>query len=250
MEKFSLKWDDFSTNVTKSFQSLRYENDFFDITLIGDDYKHVTAHKLVLSSCSEYFKNVFSNNKKYFESKAMICLEGLIHSDLNNVLDFIYEGQVQIYQHDLDRFLRIAERLKLEGLMKQHEDDKTEDTLEEEIPTLQKDLFVSKSENQMTRDDGIIKIEKPVIQSLQSMEELDQMVEDSFTKLPDGFFCCRHCNKMSKNKGHMREHVEVHFEGLSFPCTFCDATLRSRNSLRFHKRKQHSNLYITGPAQL
>ena len=77
-----------------------------------------------------------------------------LNSDLNNVLDFIYEGQVQIYQHDLDRFLRIAERLKLEGLMKQHEDDKTEDTLEEEIPTLQKDLFVSKSENQMTSDKG------------------------------------------------------------------------------------------------
>ena len=200
MEKFSLKWDDFLTNVTKSFQSLRYENDFFDITLIGDDYKHVTAHKLVLSSCSEYFKNVFSNNKKYFESKAMICLEGLIHSDLNNVLDFIYEGQVQIYQHDLDRFLRIAERLKLEGLMKQHEDDKTEDTLVVEIPTLQKDLFVSKSENQMTRDDGIIKIEKPVIQSFrfQSMEELDQIVEDSFNKLPNGLFSCNHCDTMSE----------------------------------------------------
>ena len=92
MEKFSLKWNDFTSNVQRSFQNLRKEEDFYDITLIGDDYKHVTAHKLVLSSCSEYFKNVFSNNKKYFESKAMICLEGLNHYDLNNVLDsFIKE---------------------------------------------------------------------------------------------------------------------------------------------------------------
>ena len=136
MEKFSLKWDDFSTNVTKSFQSLRYENDFFDITLIGDDYKHVTAHKLVLSSCSEYFKNVFTNNKKYFESKAMICLEGLNQADLNNVLDYIYQGEVQIHQHDLDRFLGIAERLKLEGLMggRQHEDDSKTECVQENIP--------------------------------------------------------------------------------------------------------------------
>ena len=73
MEKFSLKWNDFTSNVQRSFQNLRKEEDFYDITLIGDDYKHVTAHKLVLSSCSEYFKNVFSNNKKHFQSHAMIC---------------------------------------------------------------------------------------------------------------------------------------------------------------------------------
>ena len=66
MDKFSLKWNDFPSNVQKSFQNLRKEEDFFDITLVGDDFKHVTAHKLVLSSSSEYFKKVFFNNKKYF----------------------------------------------------------------------------------------------------------------------------------------------------------------------------------------
>ena len=66
MEKFSLKWNDFLANVQKSFQNLRQEEDFFDVTLVGDDFKHVTAHKLVLSSSSEYFKMLFSNNKKYF----------------------------------------------------------------------------------------------------------------------------------------------------------------------------------------
>ena len=132
MEKFSLKWNDFTSNVTKSFQSLRNEEDFFDITLIGDDYKHVTVHKLVLSSCSQYFKNVFSNNKKYFQSQAMICLDGLNHFDLKNVLDYIYQGEVQIQQHEIDRFLKIADRLQLEGLIGggQHaEDGKTEEEI-------------------------------------------------------------------------------------------------------------------------
>ena len=105
MERFNLKWNDFPSNVQKSFQNLRKEEDFFDITLVGDDFKHVTAHKLVLSSSSEYFKMVFSNNKKYFQSHALICLEGLNQSDLNNVLDYVYHGELQIYQHDLDKFL-------------------------------------------------------------------------------------------------------------------------------------------------
>ena len=125
MEKFSLKWNDFSTNVHKSFQNLRKEEDFFDITIVGDDCKHVTAHKLVLASSSEYFRMLFSNNKKYFQSNAMICLDGLNQNDLNNVLDYISHGEIQIYQHDMDRFLGIAERLKLKGLIggKQQKDE-------------------------------------------------------------------------------------------------------------------------------
>ena len=88
MEKFSLKWNDFSSNVQKSFQNLREEEEFYDVTLVGDDCKHVTAHKLVLASSSEYFQMIFSNNKKHFQSHALICLEGLNQSDLNNVLDY------------------------------------------------------------------------------------------------------------------------------------------------------------------
>ena len=117
MEKFNLKWNEFSSNVHRSFQNLRKGEDLFDVTLVGDDFKHVTAHKVILSSSSEYFKRVFSNNKNHFQSHAFICLEGLNQSDLNNILDYIYHGEIQIYQHQLDRFLEISERLKLEGLV-------------------------------------------------------------------------------------------------------------------------------------
>ena len=111
MEKFSLKWNDFSSNVQNSFQNLRKEEDFFDITLIGDDCKHVTAHKLVLSSSSAYFKTVFSKNKKYFQSDAMICLEGLNQSDLNNILDYIYHGELQMVCYGLPECLNTPDLL-------------------------------------------------------------------------------------------------------------------------------------------
>ena len=65
MEKFSLRWNDYQSNASKSFQSLRHKEDFCDVTLVGDDYKQVTAHKVILSSCSEYFDNILSNSKKH-----------------------------------------------------------------------------------------------------------------------------------------------------------------------------------------
>ena len=246
MEKFNLKWNDFLSNVHKSFQNLRKEDDFFDITLVGDDSKHVTAHKLVLASGSKYFKKIFSNNKKYFQSNGLICLEGLNQNDLNNVLDYIYYGELQIYQYDLDRFLGIAERLKLEGLnggeQLQYEDDgKTKHIVEENVSTPQNNLVVPKNEYQMTKDVRIK--EKPVVSvqssDIQSLEELDQKVEGSFSRDAEGLFSCHYCPKIFKNKGHAKEHVEIHFEGLAFPCQFCDSILRSRSSLRTHYNKCH-----------
>ena len=246
MEKFNLKWNDFASNVHKSFQNLRQEVDFFDVTLVGDDFKHVTAHKVVLSSSSEYFKKIFSNNKKYFQSHAFICLEGLNQSDLNNILDYIYHGEIQIYQHELDRFLGISERLKLEGLVRGEQPDfieesKTENTLDENNLTSQMDFLVSKVEDQINK--GVRKTETPVISfqssDIQSLDELDRKVEESYTKVSPGCWTCNHCNKSFIKGAHAREHVEIHFEGLSFSCTFCDTVLRSRKALRQHIKIKH-----------
>merc|ERR1712150_330297 len=203
MEKFCLKWNDFHSNVSKSFQKLRIEEDFFDVTLVGDDGKHAKhAHKLVLASSSEYFKNVFTNSKKYFQSHALICLEGLQQDDLNNILDYIYQGEVKIHQQDLDRFLGVAQRLKLEGLIggePQEEEEKEENYVEEEMTVLENysSKNIKKNETKIIRN--VRTSEKPVI-SIQSsdnlsLEELNEKVEESYSKDATGYYACHYCTK-------------------------------------------------------
>ena len=87
MEKFSLKWNDFHSNVSKSFGLFRSEEYLQDVTLMSEDYYQVSAHKLVLSACSEHFRNIFKNSKK---SNTLICLDGVSKEDLKNILDFIF----------------------------------------------------------------------------------------------------------------------------------------------------------------
>ena len=113
IERFCLKLSNFQLNASKSFSLLRDENQFSDVTLISDDHKMVTAHRIVLSSCSEYFKEILTQNKL---QNPMICLEGVSHIDLNKVLDYIYHGEIQVYQDYLERFLNLARRFKLDGL--------------------------------------------------------------------------------------------------------------------------------------
>ena len=115
-EKFCLKWNDFYSNVSKAFGLFRNEDYLHDVTLVSDDHHQVAAHKLVLSACSEYFKDVFKHNSKP-QAHPLLCLDGISSGDLNNIMDYIYNGEVQIFQENLDRFLNVAQRLKLEGLM-------------------------------------------------------------------------------------------------------------------------------------
>ena len=121
MEKFCLKWNDFQTNVSKTFSTLRKEQDFFDITLLSDDGEAVSAHKVVLSASSEFFKSVL---RKADHSKPMIYLSDVKPKVLSNILDYIYEGEVGVHQEDLANFLEVAEQLKINGLTGGQDDDK------------------------------------------------------------------------------------------------------------------------------
>ena len=42
---------------------------------------------------------------------------GLKYEDLVAIVDFIYNGEANVYQENLDSFLLLAEELKLKGLM-------------------------------------------------------------------------------------------------------------------------------------
>ena len=55
--KFRLRWDNFSQSVVSSFRRLKEEEDFVDVTLACNS-KQFTAHKVVLSACSPYFRRL------------------------------------------------------------------------------------------------------------------------------------------------------------------------------------------------
>ena len=114
-EKFSLKWNDYLANVTKKFSLLRNEEEFSDVTLVSSDKRQVSAHKVVLSSCSEYFKTILQSNNK--SKDVILCLENINHEELIYMLDYVYNGEVNIEQDQLDRFLSIAARYQLEGMI-------------------------------------------------------------------------------------------------------------------------------------
>jgi len=113
-EKFSLRWNDFESNISVAFRELREEKDFFDVTLACDD-SQVQAHKVILSACSPFFRNILRRNP---HQHPLLYLKGVKYKELLSVLDFMYQGEVNVAQEELNSFLAVAEDLRVKGLTK------------------------------------------------------------------------------------------------------------------------------------
>ena len=111
-EKFCLKWNDFESNISVAFRDIRDEKDFFDVTLACDD-DQIQAHKVILSACSPFFRNVLKRNP---HQHPLLYLKGVKYTDLQSVLNFMYHGEVNVAQDELNSFLAVAEELRVKGL--------------------------------------------------------------------------------------------------------------------------------------
>jgi len=110
--KFCLRWNDFETNISVAFRELREDKDFFDVTLACDD-QQVQAHKVILAACSPFFRGVLKKNQ---HAHPLLYMRNVKHTDLLAVLNFMYHGEVNVAQEDLNSFLAVAEDLKVKGL--------------------------------------------------------------------------------------------------------------------------------------
>merc|ERR1711936_469068 len=111
-EKFCLRWNDFERNISGALKEIRDDKDFFDVTLACDD-DQIQAHKLILSACSPFFRHVFRRNP---HQHPLLYLKNVKYTDLQAVLNFMYHGEVNVAQEDLNSFLSVAEDLKVKGL--------------------------------------------------------------------------------------------------------------------------------------
>ena len=119
-EKLCLQWNDFQNNVISAFGDLRDDNAFTDVTLACEDGQQVEAHKVVLMASSPFFLNLLKKKK---HPHPLVFMRGVKFEDLVSMVDFLYNGEANVYQDNLDSFLAMAEELKLKGLKRQEEAD-------------------------------------------------------------------------------------------------------------------------------
>jgi len=127
-EKFCLRWNDFESNISGAFRELREDKDFFDVTLACDD-DQLQAHKVILSACSPFFRTILRRNR---HEHPLLYLKGVKYVDLVSVLNFMYHGEVNVAQEELNSFLAVAEDLKVKGLTQNNSESKQQSSLRSE----------------------------------------------------------------------------------------------------------------------
>lgn len=72
----NFRWDDYPLQVVSSFKNLKEEEDFVDVTLACNSHQF-TAHKVVLSACSPYFRQLLKVSDSiayHFEVDYCMCM--------------------------------------------------------------------------------------------------------------------------------------------------------------------------------
>ncbi|XP_062544953.1 sex determination protein fruitless isoform X2 [Armigeres subalbatus] len=110
---FSLRWNNYQSNMTSVFHELLETQSFVDVTL-ACEYNSLKAHKVVLSACSAYFQKILLDNP--CKHPTIILPADICFSDLQFIIEFVYRGEIDVSEAELQSLLRTAEQLKIKGL--------------------------------------------------------------------------------------------------------------------------------------
>ena len=113
MSAFQLAWKEFNSCTSSTFKDLYTDTDFTDVTLATDDDKQIKAHKVILSSCSSFFRRILLNNP---HQHPLLYLKGVKFAQLKSIIQFIYLGQAEVNQDDIQNFMESAKDLEIKGL--------------------------------------------------------------------------------------------------------------------------------------
>ncbi|XP_066982484.1 broad-complex core protein isoforms 1/2/3/4/5-like isoform X5 [Macrobrachium rosenbergii] len=111
-ELLSLKWNNHQAHFVDILTFLREQEIFVDATLACGG-KLYAAHKFVLSTCSDYFKQMFTRSPS---KHPIVYMKDVTARDLEALLDFMYNGEVNVPQSSLGSLIKTAEGLQIKGL--------------------------------------------------------------------------------------------------------------------------------------
>ena len=226
-EKLCLKWNDFQETVLSSFKDLRHDKDFTDVTLACEDGKQLAVHKVVLSSVSPLFMSLLKSNK---HQHPLLYMRGMKSEDLVAIIDFLYLGEANVHQDNLDSFLSIANELKLKGLTgelenpayNENENNLNDEPLFKDIQQLQR--------TELTKTDLSFKGDR-IVSVLGDSDNLDEQINsmldatENFSTRKNGqrfkVFICKVCGKEAEQTD-LKRHIEAfHISGITHSCEVC-----------------------------
>ena len=197
-----MNWNQFTESAKVAFKNLWTSGDFTDVTLACADGEQVKAHKVILSSCSPFFKKILLDNS---HQHPLIYMKGCDMKYIKELLQFVYTGEVEVENEVLTNFLEAADELQISGLTK------TDLKPEQENGNLQKETKAGKNDDK----------------KMQTVSE-------------DSVYQCRTCNKNFTTKTNLKAHMLSIHNGVKHECRYCPYKSGFKQNLRKHIQNKHN----------
>ena len=268
-DKLCLKWNDFQENISTSFGRLRQDGNFSDVTLVCEDGEQIDSHKIILAAFSPFFEKLLERND---HPHPLIFMRGTKKDDLASVIDFLYCGEANILEKNLESFLAIAGDLKVKGLQReekerakqkeiQQDKKETEKQKEQEMgnlakpnpkpPSKRKEKQINNSTSEIkcepNAEDGAtislndqLQMHRENVKSMLEKSE-NHISNESYNLLA---YSCKVCGKEGV-KTNMEKHIEVHhMENIALACLLCEKSFGLMTALVRHKKTSHIDVLI------
>ena len=239
-EQVKLSWREFNKGAGKTMINLLSDTNFSDVTLVCDEDKQIKAHKAILSSSSIFLKNILVQNP---HQHPLLYLDFISFDHLLAIIRFVYTGETEVNEEDLEVFMKVGRRLQIQGMGGEDPNDqkgRDEKDRYTQVSTLDND------------EPSLAEVDQPIIkmeteQYGQYGEELED-IKPSFEalwKLPlpptnqDGKYPCEQCNYKTPNSYNFKKHrLNIHL-GVRYTCAECEKVYTDSSALTKHKRVIH-----------
>ena len=271
-EQYTLAWNEFQQAACKTFQDLYTNQELSDVTLACDDGMQIKAHKIILSSCSQFFNSILVKNP---HQHPLVYLKGIGYQVLKNIMRFIYLGQTDVDQDFLEKFMEAAKELKINGLCQNstsnhplnYSHKNAYDIRNEQFEDYTNrgknlDNFGSKNQIPETSYFPVKQEDKETVNAVQTVDEYHANAEqnndaDHFSdynnyqktfpllKNAEGKLVCTICDYQTLNHTNLHAHyLTKHSIGQpgGYFCEKCNQMFSSKGSLTNHTKAIHEGV--------
>ncbi|XP_043269375.1 protein tramtrack, beta isoform-like [Venturia canescens] len=113
-DRYCLRWNNHQANLLSVMDDLLKHQTLTDVTLGVEDGRFLKCHKVILATCSPYFRTLFIEVPS---NHPIILLKDVRYTEVKAILEYMYKGEVSVAYDDMDALFQVAELLQVKGLV-------------------------------------------------------------------------------------------------------------------------------------